>query len=49
MPALLKWIDIENIPVWIGGKSEGSLIDDIGPWSDAHVCSRIGVDAESLR
>ena len=49
MPALLKWIDIENIPTWIGGKSEGSLVDDIGPWSDSVVCSRIGVDAESLR
>jgi hypothetical protein len=48
MPALLKWIDVENIPTWIGGKSEGSLIDDIGPWSDPLLCKRIGVDPEAL-
>lgn len=30
MPSLLKWIDIENIPEFLGGKSKGSLLDDVG-------------------
>ncbi|GAX76074.1 hypothetical protein CEUSTIGMA_g3517.t1 [Chlamydomonas eustigma] len=47
--ALLKWVDEENLPTWLGGKSEGSLLDDVGPWSDPELCSRIGVDVEKLR
>ncbi|CAD7701982.1 unnamed protein product [Ostreobium quekettii] len=32
MPCLKKWIDEENIPEYLGGKSKGTLIDDVGPW-----------------
>ncbi len=47
--AVLKWVDEENLPTWLGGKSEGSLLADIGPWSDPELCQRIGVDVEALR
>ncbi|KAG1678584.1 hypothetical protein FOA52_012591 [Chlamydomonas sp. UWO 241] len=49
MPELLKWVDIENIPKWLGGESDGTLIDDLGPWSDSELCARIGVDVEAMR
>ena len=45
---LLNWIDEENIPKYLGGLSEGSLLDDLGPWSDTVLCNRIGVDIEEL-
>lgn len=41
MPILMKWVDIENIPAYLGGKSSGSLIDDIGPWNDAEMIEEI--------
>lgn len=47
--ALLKWVDEENLPVFLGGKSQGSLLDDIGPWSDAELCEQIGVNIEELK
>ena len=46
---VLKWIDEDNLPTWLGGKSEGSLIDDIGPWNDAELCNKIGVDIDELK
>ena len=46
---LLKWIDEENIPTFLGGKSDGSLVDDIGPWNNQELCHKIGVDIEELR
>lgn len=47
--ALLKWVDEENLPIFLGGKSPGSLLDDVGPWSDPELCRKIGVDVEQLR
>lgn len=38
---LLEWIDAENLPEWLGGKSQGTLIDDIGPWSDPEVLRKL--------
>lgn len=38
---LLEWIDPENLPEWLGGKSQGTLIDDIGPWSDPEVLRKL--------
>lgn len=35
-------MDAENLPVWLGGKSKGTLLDDVGPWSDAEVCMEPG-------
>jgi hypothetical protein len=37
LPGLLKWVPEENIPDWLGGKSKGTLVDDVGPWSDSQV------------
>lgn len=34
LPVLKQWVDVENIPSYLGGKSRGSLIDDVGPWRD---------------
>ncbi len=31
---LLEWVDAEHLPEWLGGKSKGTLLDDVGPWSD---------------
>ncbi|KAI8473261.1 MAG: CRAL-TRIO domain-containing protein, partial [Monoraphidium minutum] len=31
---LLEWVDADNLPVWLGGRSKGTLLDDVGPWSD---------------
>lgn len=38
---LLEWIDAEDLPEWLGGKSQGTLIDDIGPWSDPEVLRKL--------
>lgn len=29
--------------------AQGTLVDDIGPWSDPELCTRIGIDVEELR
>eukprot|EP00967_Tisochrysis_lutea_P125324 scaffold210582_cov16-Tisochrysis_lutea.AAC.1 len=31
LPALLKWVDKESLPVWLGGSSHGTLLEDVGP------------------
>jgi len=41
MPSLLKWIDIENIPEFLGGNSKGSLLDDVGSWRDPDVLREV--------
>lgn len=41
MKVLSKWVDMENIPSYLGGKSQGSLIDDVGPWSDPEMVAEI--------
>jgi hypothetical protein len=46
---LLHWMDEENLPTFLGGKSQGSLADDFGPWSDPELCTKIGVNIEDLR
>lgn len=45
MKVLTKWIDIENIPSYLGGKSSGSLIDDVGPWNDESIIQEIDKEA----
>lgn len=49
LPALEKWIPLENIPVFLGGRSAGTLLDDLGPWSDTDLVNSIGLDVEDLR
>ncbi|GAB4823183.1 hypothetical protein N2152v2_010229 [Parachlorella kessleri] len=44
LPTLLRWADIENIPEYLGGKSRGSLLDDVGPWKDPALTAEIEAD-----
>jgi hypothetical protein len=41
---LLEWVDADNLPVWLGGRSKGTLLDDVGPWSDPDVLHRLEPD-----
>lgn len=34
LPELLKYIDIEQLPEFLGGKNQTELTDDHGPWTD---------------
>ena len=34
LPVLKEWVEVENIPSYLGGTSRGSLIDDVGPWRE---------------
>ncbi|KAL6762289.1 CRAL-TRIO domain-containing protein [Haematococcus lacustris] len=49
LPGLLKWVDINNLPEFLGGRSKGSLLEDIGPWSDHDVLARLGLSDDQLR
>lgn len=49
LPALLKWIDIENIPEYLGGQSAGTLIDDVGPWKDPELIKQFSSEAVEPR
>lgn len=49
MPALEKWVARENIPTFLGGKSAGTLVDDVGPWSDSELVASLGINLEDLR
>lgn len=31
----------ENLPEWLGGTSKGTLLDDVGPWSDPDTLRRM--------
>jgi len=44
MSALLKWIDMDNIPEYLGGKSKGTLVDDLGPWKDPKLLAQLEVE-----
>ncbi|KAJ9528339.1 hypothetical protein QJQ45_014325, partial [Haematococcus lacustris] len=48
LPGLLKWVDINNLPEFLGGRSKGSLLEDIGPWSDHDVLARLGLSDDQL-
>lgn len=45
MPELLKYVDIENIPAYLGGKSKGSLVDDVGPWQIPQLVAEVEAEA----
>ena len=44
LPSLLKYVDAENIPRYLGGQSDATLIDDAGPWNDPQIRSEIEED-----
>lgn len=50
---LLEWIEPDNLPDWLGGRSKGTLLDDVGPWSDPEVLRRmegqLSVAAKALK
>jgi len=49
LPAVLKWVDKESLPDWLGGSSHGTLIEDVGPWSDDKLVASLGLNLEELR
>ena len=44
LPSLLKYIDPENLPRYLGGTSDATLIDDAGPWNDPQIRAEIEED-----
>ncbi|GIL98488.1 hypothetical protein Vretimale_3847 [Volvox reticuliferus] len=49
MDALLKHMEIDAIPEFLGGNSTGTLLDDVGPWNNAELMARLQIDLEALR
>lgn len=47
LPSLLKYIDPENLPRYLGGTSDATLIDDAGPWNDPQIRAEIEEDMAS--
>jgi len=47
MKVLTRWVDPENIPQYLGGRSAGSLIDDVGLWNDPALIGE--VDAQRAK
>ena len=41
VPALLKWVDAENLPEYLGGTSKATLLDDAGPWQDPKILAQV--------
>ncbi len=41
MPALLHWVEKENLPEYLGGTSKATLLDDVGPWQDPRLIAEI--------
>lgn len=41
LKVLTKWVDPENIPSYLGGKSQASLLDDVGPWNDPGIIAEL--------
>lgn len=44
LPSILKWVDPENLPRYLGGTSDATLIDDAGPWNDPQIRAEIEED-----
>jgi hypothetical protein len=40
---LKVWIDDENLLEYLGGSSKGTLLDDVGPWSDPSTLAKLGL------
>ena len=46
-PTLLKYVDPECLPEYLGGTSKHTLLDDAGPWHDPKIMA--AVDADNRR
>ena len=49
LPSLLKWVDKENLPEYLGGTSTATLLDDAGPWQDPQILSEINAELKTLQ
>ena len=45
--SLLKYIDKENLPEYLGGTSKATLLDDVGPWQTQSVIDEIDADMKA--
>jgi len=41
---LLKHVDRENLPEYLGGTSKATLLDDVGPWQEQAIIDEIDAD-----
>lgn len=39
--ALLRWVDKENLPTFLGGTSNATLLDDAGPWNNKDIIAEV--------
>jgi hypothetical protein len=46
MDELTKYVDIDNIPEYLGGRCRNTLLEDPGPWNDPQVLSMLGMISE---
>lgn len=40
-PTLLRWVDKENLPTFLGGTSNATLLDDAGPWNNRDIIAEV--------
>ena len=45
---LLKYVDPENLPEYLGGTSKHTLLDDAGPWHDPKIRAAVEADRRRL-
>lgn len=45
---MLEWIDIKNIPEYLGGESKGTLVDDLGPWKNPELLRELAMEQSSI-
>lgn len=38
---LLRWVDKENLPTFLGGTSNATLLDDAGPWNNRDIIAEV--------
>ncbi len=48
VPELKVWIDDADLLEYLGGNSKGTLLDDIGPWSDPSTVAKLGLTMPSM-
>ena len=41
---LLKYVERENLPEYLGGTSKATLLDDVGPWKQQNLIDEIDAD-----
>lgn len=48
IPTLLRWVDAESLPEYLGGTSKATLLDDAGPWQDPKVLAQVSIHTVHL-